>query len=50
MHTVHLPKTEDKSTFLAAALGIIFDTEDYDKSVTKEQRATIDKFFDSLLL
>jgi len=35
MHTVHYPKFgEEKGDFIAAALGIIFDTKDYDKSVT----------------
>lgn len=49
MHTVHFPK-EKESGIIAAALGIIFDTENYDPSVTDAQRDTIDKFFESLLL
>lgn len=49
MHTVHLPDN-GKQGFLAAALGIIFDTTNYDPSVTDGQRAQIDKFFDSLML
>lgn len=50
MHTVHLPKTTDPQGFLAAALGIIFDTENYDKSVSDDTRKIIDDFFDSLML
>jgi len=49
MHTVHHPKFGlDITEFIAAALGIIFDTKDYDKSVTPRQVEVIDKFFDSL--
>lgn len=47
MHTVHL-LDQPESTFFAAALGLIFDTYNYDKSVTPEQVAIIDSFFDSL--
>lgn len=47
MHTVHLlDKKEDG--FFAAAMGIIFDLNDYDESVTEEQVEIIDNFFDSL--
>jgi carbonic anhydrase len=49
MHTVHLPDKNEQG-FMAAALGIIFDTTNYDPSVTDAQRAAIDKFFDSLML
>ena len=35
MHTVHYPKAA-KSGIIAAALGIIFDTVDYDESVTDD--------------
>ena len=49
MHTVHYPKFGlEKNGFIAAALGIIFDTKDYDKSVTPRQVEVIDKFFESL--
>ena len=51
MHTVHLvPKGEEGNGFVAAALGIIFDTTNYDKSVTADQVKIIDNFFDSLVL
>lgn len=47
MHTVHVPGVDDKDKsgpdknkksngFYAAALGIIFDTKNYDKDVTDE--------------
>ena len=49
MHMLHYPKKAEQSIF-AAALGIIFDTTDYDPSVTDAQRAAIDGFFDSLQL
>jgi carbonic anhydrase len=49
MHTVHFPKKAENG-IIAAALGIIFDTEKYDPSVTDEQRVIIDKFFENLLL
>jgi len=35
MHTVHYPPKVETG-FIAAALGIIFDTKNYDKSVTPE--------------
>lgn len=47
MHTVHL-LDQPENSFFASALGLIFDTYDYDKSVTPEQVAIIDSFFDSL--
>ena len=49
MHTVHYPKAPENG-IIAAALGIIFDTENYDKSVSNETIAVIDSFFDSLEL
>ena len=49
MHTVHFPKAPENG-IIAAALGIIFDTENYDKSVSNETIAVIDSFFDSLEL
>jgi len=53
LHTVHLvPKdtvTANKANgFAAAAVGIIFDTKNYDKSVSAETVTLIDRFFDSL--
>jgi len=52
LHTVHHPPkvtdTASNNGFVAAAVGIIFDTKNYDKSVTTGQVAIIDKFFDSL--
>jgi len=58
MHTVHLPKPEDgekeiKATgnpipIIASATGLIFDTVDFDPTITPEDRKIIDKFFDSL--
>ena len=55
MHTVHLlPSYENKgetvNSFFAGVLGLIFDVYDYDPSVTTEQIAIIDNFFDSLHL
>jgi hypothetical protein len=47
MHIVHLPKAT-KNGFFAAALGLIFDTKNYDDDVTDEQVAIIDDFFESL--
>lgn len=37
-----------KTDFFASALGIIFDRDDYDPSITAEERKTIDAFFDSM--
>ena len=36
------------SGFVAAAMGLIFDVDDYDKSVTDDQVRIIDTFFDSM--
>ena len=49
MHVVHMANTI-KNGIIASAIGIIFDVNDYDKSVTQEQIVIIDKFFDSLML
>jgi len=49
MHTVHFPSSPEQG-IIAAAVGIIFDTYNYDASVTDAQRQTIDKFFDSLMM
>jgi carbonic anhydrase len=61
MHTVHLPKPEEGETrpwpeyakgtpipIIASATGLIFDTVDYDPTISPEDRKIIDKFFDSL--
>ena len=52
MHTVHMPdadsKAGDKNKIIASATGLIFDTENYDTSISAEDRKIIDKFFDSL--
>jgi hypothetical protein len=61
MHTVHLANYGDESRrrlaeegestdtkIWASALGIIFDRENYDPSVTADEIAVIDKFFDQL--
>lgn len=53
MHTVHVKDgastTEDAGNgFVAAAMGLIFDVDDYDKSVTDDQVRIIDTFFDSM--
>jgi hypothetical protein len=49
MHVVHLANTA-KNGIIASAMGVIFDVDDYDKSITPEQVLIIDKFFDSLML
>jgi len=37
MHTVHfVPKDVEKKGYVAAAVGIMFDTTNYDKSVSSE--------------
>ena len=49
MHTVHLlDKPHDG--YFAGVQGIIFDTKNYDPTVTKAQKKIIDNFFDSLNL
>ena len=49
MHAVHLANTT-KNGIIASAMGVIFDFDDFDKSVTPEQVVIIDRFFDSLML
>lgn len=49
MHVVHMANTT-KNGIIASAIAIIFDPVNFDKSVTPEQVAVIDKFFDSLQL
>lgn len=64
MHTVHLAsegaqsesdrrrledsESAEETKIWASALGIIFDRENYDPSITAEEKAIIDKFFDQL--
>ena len=48
MHTVHYPKRAGVNGFIAAAVGIIFDVNDYTSSLTKAEEMLIDQFFDSL--
>ena len=61
MHTVHLPAAASSGRRLAegsnpdgpfpvfaSAMGIMFDRDDYDPTVTVEERRIIDSFFDSL--
>lgn len=44
---MHFPEYGlDKNGYVAAGLGIIFDTQNYDKNVTEEEVEIIDKFFD----
>jgi carbonic anhydrase len=46
MHTVHFP--EDNGEVIAAAVGIIFDTKNYDQSISVEDTALIDRFFEGI--
>ena len=48
MHTVHTPVNQDSTTHGYAAMGIIFDTKKYDKSISAEVVDIIDNFFESL--
>jgi len=50
MHTVHLPRAgSTTSTYIAAALGVMFDTKRWNRdAVTEEQIKVIDTFFDTL--
>jgi hypothetical protein len=50
MHTVHLPENAKGNdvTIIASALGLMFDVDDYDPSVTGEEKAIINAFFDSM--
>jgi len=48
MHTIHTPVNTDAKTYSYAAVGIIFDTEKYDKSISIEVENIIDNFFESL--
>lgn len=50
MHTVHLPEKAKGNdvTIIASAVGLMFDLDDYDPSVTPAEKATINAFFDSM--
>jgi carbonic anhydrase len=49
MHTVSLPNKNERSTeFMAAAVGIIFDVNNYSKNVSERQVEIIDDFFEKL--
>lgn len=49
MHSVHLPEDGDsKDGYFGAVMGLIFDTQKYDPSITKAEVDIIDAFFDSL--
>jgi len=51
MQTMHRPAYGQKANgYYGAVTGILFDTKNYDKSVTVSQIEVIDKFFDSLYL
>lgn len=49
MHTVHLAKDYKNGVeHFASAMGLIFDVNNYDKSITDAERKVIDRFFDAL--
>ena len=48
MHTVHTPVNADATNHSYAAVGIIFDSGKYDKSINLEVENIIDNFFESL--
>lgn len=49
MHSVHLPEDGvKKDGYFGAVMGLIFDTQRYDPSITQDQVDIIDDFFDSL--
>lgn len=49
MHSVHLPEDGvNKDDYFGAVMGLIFDTQKYDQSITREEIDIIDAFFDSL--
>jgi hypothetical protein len=48
MHTVHVPVDKKTTDHSYAAMGIIFDTKKYDKSISAEVVEIIDNFFESL--
>lgn len=50
MHTVHFPEEAKGNDvkIIASAVGLMFDTTDYDPSITVEEKKIINDFFDSL--
>jgi len=48
MHAHHVNKEESQSKIKYAMVGILFDTNYYNKNVTKAQVEVIDRFFDSM--
>lgn len=50
MHTVHYAPKDGNSPFIAAVIGVIFDTTRFDASIPKSTIAIIDAFFDAHLL
>jgi len=50
MHTVHFPDKAQGNdyTIVASALGLMFDVDDYDPSITPAEKQVINSFFDSL--
>jgi len=50
MHTVHFAPKDEKSSLIAAVIGVIFDTTRYDTSIPQSTIDLIDIFFDSLKL
>ena len=47
MHAVHLP-TDSSTGFAGTAMGIIFDTKNYNAVLTKAEELIFDNFFESL--
>jgi hypothetical protein len=52
MHTVHVPDEAKGNdvTIKYSALGLMFDVDDYDPSITPDEKAIINTFFDSLFM
>ena len=50
MHTVHYPRASDgdQGGYIAAALGIMFDVNDYTAQLSDAENMVIDNFFESL--
>jgi len=49
MHSVHLPDATENGYF-GAVMGLWFDTTKYDETITDDEVAIIDNFFDQLLM
>jgi len=49
MHAVHLPFDDNKhNKFFGTAMGLIFDTKNYNADMTDAEIQVIDTFFDSI--